>query len=383
MKSYIPHIVIITFLSIAILFIGGQKALAELSLDLEYAPPCLLQNTLGDCTDPTNSFAAYIKRIYQFGLGISGVLAVGMIVAGAIRRVVSAGNPGGIDEANKMITSALWGVALLFGSYLILRTINPQLVSLREPALINVSSTPFAYQSPTSTYACPIINEGGDSTRACFFDPENNIPLDFQDSSKTGRAIDAVAAGCNGSRDMPVPGCKCDDCKPLSSAVPVAGGLCRGGGLGVCFLESRTVENFSRLVVGQRSIFGAQNGWRIGEAWPPNYEHQSACHYNGTCFDLGKVEYASLRRDQLMQNPTREKCEEIRDLARYARGSFDPVYIEAKLINTADGREVSQLDWCIRENILLPNNGDRVNDRDEVRSFKNTGGIHLHIGGPK
>lgn len=79
------------------------------------------------------SIPAYITRIYQFAIGISGIVAVGMIVAGAIMISVSAGNTSLQGEGKDMITSALWGIVLLFGAYLVLQTVNPGLVLLREP----------------------------------------------------------------------------------------------------------------------------------------------------------------------------------------------------------------------------------------------------------
>ena len=80
-----------------------------------------------------SSIPAYITRLYQFGIGISGILAVGMIVFGAILYSTSAGQGDRQREGKDMITSALWGILLLFGAYLILKTINPDLVLLREP----------------------------------------------------------------------------------------------------------------------------------------------------------------------------------------------------------------------------------------------------------
>lgn len=78
----------------------------------------------------STNIADYISNVYIFGVGIAGVLAVGVIVAGAIYYAVSGGNPDKQRDARSMITSALWGLALLLGSYLILNTINPQITTL-------------------------------------------------------------------------------------------------------------------------------------------------------------------------------------------------------------------------------------------------------------
>ena len=84
---------------------------------------------LGNC-QPNDSIPNYLNNIYKFAVGIAGLLALGMIVAGGVYYTVSAGSSDKQKEAKDMITSAVLGVALLLGSYLILKTINPQIVTL-------------------------------------------------------------------------------------------------------------------------------------------------------------------------------------------------------------------------------------------------------------
>lgn len=79
-----------------------------------------------------DSITDYISKLYTFGLGIGGILAVLMIVIGGILYSVS----GAVDqkaEGKSMILSALFGLVLLFGSFLLLKTINPQLIILKNP----------------------------------------------------------------------------------------------------------------------------------------------------------------------------------------------------------------------------------------------------------
>ncbi|MDP2650826.1 MAG: hypothetical protein Q8P04_01900, partial [bacterium] len=58
------------------------------------------------------------------------------IVFGGILYTVSAGNASKQDDAKQWITGALIGLLLLFGSYLILNTINPELTKLNDLKLI-------------------------------------------------------------------------------------------------------------------------------------------------------------------------------------------------------------------------------------------------------
>ena len=84
---------------------------------------------LGDC-QPNDSIPNYLNNIYRFAVGIAGLLALGMIVAGGVYYTVSAGSSDKQKDAKDMITSAVLGVGLLLGSYLILKTVNPQIVTL-------------------------------------------------------------------------------------------------------------------------------------------------------------------------------------------------------------------------------------------------------------
>ena len=168
------------------------------------------------------SIPAYITRIYQFAIGISGIVAVGMIVAGAIMISASAGNTSLQGEGRDMITSAIWGLVLLFGAYLILNAVNPGLVLLREPQASVASSTATAASS---------------------------------------------ASGCN-------------NCVPVG--VPTNGNACQGGG--ACIVN-QSVESRLQTLVNTAKQSGAGD-WYVTEAYPPTVAHISSCHDNGTCVDV-------------------------------------------------------------------------------------------------
>jgi len=81
----------------------------------------------GDEPPEKGPFGA-IGNLYQLALGVSGLLAFGSIVYGAIVYTLAAGNPGGQNEGKEWIKQALLGLLLLVGAYIILNTINPALV---------------------------------------------------------------------------------------------------------------------------------------------------------------------------------------------------------------------------------------------------------------
>lgn len=75
----------------------------------------------------------YINSLYVLALGLSGVTALGVITYGGILYISSAGNSSIQGDAKDRIYKALIGLGLLVGSFLILYTINPDLVNLTDP----------------------------------------------------------------------------------------------------------------------------------------------------------------------------------------------------------------------------------------------------------
>lgn len=75
--------------------------------------------------------SSYLSSIYTLGVGLAGVLAVLMIVIGGIQYIGSGMSPSAKEDAKGRITNAILGLLLALASWLILNTINPNLVSLR------------------------------------------------------------------------------------------------------------------------------------------------------------------------------------------------------------------------------------------------------------
>jgi len=80
----------------------------------------------------------YLRYIYLFALGIAGVAAVGSIVVGGFLYMFS-DTVISKEQAKGYITSAIKGLVLALAAYLILFTINPDLVSLKGPTLPDLS----------------------------------------------------------------------------------------------------------------------------------------------------------------------------------------------------------------------------------------------------
>lgn len=90
------------------------------------------------CGDKPKGIADLVGKFYGYALAAVGVAALGAIIYGGILHTVSAGNASQQSEARAWIWGAVTGVALLLGAYLLLNTINPELVKLKEPGITPV-----------------------------------------------------------------------------------------------------------------------------------------------------------------------------------------------------------------------------------------------------
>jgi hypothetical protein len=87
----------------------------------------------------TQGPCGWIVNFYTFALIIAGILAFGAIVYGGVKYATSAGNASKQSEGRSWIWSALIGLLLLGGAYLILYTINPNLTKCSLPVLSSVA----------------------------------------------------------------------------------------------------------------------------------------------------------------------------------------------------------------------------------------------------
>ncbi|MEK7598856.1 MAG: hypothetical protein AAB474_00155 [Patescibacteria group bacterium] len=86
------------------------------------------------------NFIGFLQWLFPIMLSASAILAVVMLIFAGFKWMAGAISPPEVDAAKKMIAAAIGGLALALSSWLILNTINPNLVKLQEPR-VNVPST--------------------------------------------------------------------------------------------------------------------------------------------------------------------------------------------------------------------------------------------------
>ena len=195
---------------------------------------------------PTDFFD-YVQALYNFGIAAIGIAALIMLGIGGFMYITSAGNASRMETAKEYIWDAIIGLILALSAYLILYTINPDLVRLIRPTV-----TPVPIVGPPSA-------------------PPAGIP---------GPPGGGATAGC------PYPSISC--CKPATNCaacrncVEVTGIACKES---PCYLNS---DLLTRLQLVNSSL-----SWRITEPWPPTVFHMDSCHARGTCADVNLLNGSS------------------------------------------------------------------------------------------
>jgi len=116
---------------ISLFLLGTILPIYALELNYPIIPGAEAPQIFTETAPPEEILPLYIKYFYNLILIIGVMAAVGMMVLGGFRYLTSLTSPAGITDAKETIFAGILGLIILFGSYVILHTINPQLTSLR------------------------------------------------------------------------------------------------------------------------------------------------------------------------------------------------------------------------------------------------------------
>ncbi|MBT6334640.1 MAG: hypothetical protein HOJ29_01465, partial [Candidatus Magasanikbacteria bacterium] len=116
----------------------------------------------------------YIEAVYRYALAAASVVAIIMMIVAGLQWMTSAGSSDGIQKAKARMTKAVIGLLIAMGSYLILYTINPELIKFRNLRIQYVEEIPLPtfvldgeYESqsgefgPSSTYDSSVLPNDG------------------------------------------------------------------------------------------------------------------------------------------------------------------------------------------------------------------------------
>lgn len=188
-----------------------------------------------------------VAAFYKWALGIGALIALLVLIYGGIVYTTSAGNESRIGEAKEWVFGALIGLFILFGSYVILNTINPELTKLKDISLI--------INKPAEDNKEPASSNPGPS------------PVD-QGVSLPPPLPSSLSGGCN-------------SCTDISA---IEGIIIKNNKLANIELAKKLTV-LVNLTKSESSL-----GWRVTEAFPPTVKHISSCHYDGTCIDIALLD---------------------------------------------------------------------------------------------
>ena len=217
-------------------------ALPVLAQETEYKLLAPLPGYVATNPDGETTASKYLKGIFSFTIAIAGGIAVLMIIYGGIK-YMSTDAFSGKDEAKGIIESAIWGLVLTIGAWLILYTINPKLVNF---------DLSIARQNVGEGFDRPNIGDRG-------IPGPPNIAL--------SECKDCKVISVNNKGGGTIPG--------QSACNLPSGQRC----LVHQDLDAKLITLFQNKSV---SALSAQ----VSEAFPPTTKHKSPCHKNGTCVDM-------------------------------------------------------------------------------------------------
>lgn len=121
------------FVFLGIIFIFFLKTASAFALELSYPEINVFGTSLS--INDTSGLPEYARYFFSIGVALAGFIAVAVIAFGGIFYLVSYGRGKFTDEAKEWIRSGILGLLLVVCAYLIVHTINPELVIFKLPGL--------------------------------------------------------------------------------------------------------------------------------------------------------------------------------------------------------------------------------------------------------
>lgn len=287
-------------------------------------------NGQGQPTKRSDLLSRYIAAIYNWGIGVVGVVAVLMLMAAGLLWLTSGGDGEKINQAKKIIGNTLLGSALLVGSWFILNTINPSLTSMPTIETVIVgkktiladcaeknngdscrvneadkAATGYCFNkscktcaafgdSCTNDYECKSGSNG-----TCGFGNTSNVkypslcdnhfcsgaPAKLGSAcgdNNIGTCLDVVI--CPSGKSFVNGGTSCASSKCCASVVKTEGASCGANSAGKCMADLIAPKNYSALSGGRdcgSGLYCYQPSGKVGETCGLN--HPGICRSGQLC----------------------------------------------------------------------------------------------------
>ena len=242
----------------------------------------------GFTSNPANNFGSYAASLIRLIIGAATVLAIIMFIFGGFAYMTSE-SLSAKGAGRETMMNAVGGLVLLLASYLILNTINPNLLNLN----LNINKVAQLPQQNNSTIGLQELRD--QQLRACEQRYDNNPSL-----QNTVSRNEYVSACTNISLQDPIldnvlvpppgnnplnpngEGRDCNGCTAVS--IPIKNlNACRLQNRTPCMLNTGYQEKL-RVLLQNARLMNLEG--EISEAWPPSVDHVAYCHDIGTCSDI-------------------------------------------------------------------------------------------------
>lgn len=203
-KVFLKIAIISAFLAI---FLAPTIALAEIKLELNY--PNL--PGISDLTQSTQSLPMALRYYVQLGVIIAILVCIVSLVWAGVSYISSSGQPGAMKQARERIFNTFIGLAILIGSFVILKTLSPQiaLLGITKTSIASESVLLFSYRGYTEFNGTNFgdLRESGDiyiltgdikdTTSPDFFGPltDKTAPNTLNDTKINFKNFDFYAIG--------------------------------------------------------------------------------------------------------------------------------------------------------------------------------------------
>lgn len=87
-----------------------------------------------------SSIAKFVAALYKFGWPLVGVMAVIVIITAGFIRIVAGGDSSRVEMSGEMLWAGITGLGIVLGAWVLLNTINPDLVSLKSLKITEIES---------------------------------------------------------------------------------------------------------------------------------------------------------------------------------------------------------------------------------------------------
>jgi hypothetical protein len=241
MNKFKKNILKSLFLASILFFFVVSISLAQTK---EYTP---LQPLPGieASSEGTVALEKYLPGVFNLAIGVSAVLAFIVITWGGITYATSDALSGK-SEGRKHIENGIYGLLLVIGAWVILYTINPQILN-------------FNLILPKSSITEPSASGGtSGSGTGC----QGNCPYSYTNNGATISYKD------------------CSGCAPANSfGLDIKTKVINGT---AAQLNSELGNSLKNI----QSSLGSGNSFTVTETWPPTVNHRAQGQYDGTSVDI-------------------------------------------------------------------------------------------------